>query len=152
MKLKNHFRLGKNISLVGSLTVVMIFFQNCNGGSFRSINSTESSSSSSITSDTSTIYPTTPGNTVSTTPSKLSVVLSWDKSASTNIQGYRIYFGSKSGAPDKMIDVGATASPLLPEYEIINLDPEITCYAIVKAYDASGKESVASNEILISGK
>lgn len=79
----------------------------------------------------------------------LSAVLDWDQSSSVNIQGYRIYIGSQSGVYDRVIDVGQTANPTQPEYEVLNLDPNSNSYAVVKAYDQAGKESLASNEIVI---
>ena len=73
----------------------------------------------------------------------MSAVLTWDKSTSPNIKGYRIYLGSSSGTFDRAIDAGATVNPTAPEFELVNLDP----VAVVKAYDAAGAESIASNEI-----
>jgi len=80
-----------------------------------------------------------------------SAVLSWtapttntDGSALTDLAGYKIYYGTASGAYGTPIDAGsAVGSP--PGYTVNNLGIG-TYYFAVTAYDTAGRESAFSNE------
>ena len=118
-----------------TLGILLLSFQNC-GGNFNSVTGSKQQSSLS---DTAKKAPV------------LNALVGWDKSTSANVVGYRIYLGSSSGNYNKVIDVGPTVNPLLPEYQLVNLDPIANRFAVVKTYDISGLESAASNEIVLSG-
>lgn len=70
------------------------------------------------------------------------VTLAWDPSPDPTVAGYRLYYGVASGTYTNVIDAGnrtsATAS---------NLVFGVTYYFAVTAYDASGVESLPSNEV-----
>ena len=71
------------------------------------------------------------------------VTLSWDKSPSRAVKGYRLRCGLTPGRNYlRIIDVGKVTT-----YKISNLIPGKTYYCTVTAYDAAGRESPASNEI-----
>ena len=71
------------------------------------------------------------------------VTLSWDKSPSRAVKGYRLHCGLTAGrAYSRIIDVGKRTT-----YKISNLIPGKTYYCVVTAYDTAGKESPVSNEI-----
>ena len=76
------------------------------------------------------------------------VTLSWDKSPSRAVKGYRLHCGLISGRTisgrnySRIIDVGKVTT-----YRISNLVPGKTYYCVVTAYDAAGRESSPSNEI-----
>jgi fibronectin type 3 domain-containing protein len=72
-----------------------------------------------------------------------SVTLSWDKSGSRGVKGYRLRCGLTPGRNySRIIDVGKVTI-----YKIPNLIPGKTYYCVVTAYDAAGRESPVSNEI-----
>ena len=80
-------------------------------------------------------------NSGSTTSS--TVTLRWDKSASRAVKGYRLRCSLTSGQKyPRLIDVGNVTT-----YTLSNLIPGKTYYCVVTAYNATGKESPASNEI-----
>lgn len=69
--------------------------------------------------------------------------LAWDASASSNVGGYRLYFGPSSQNYTTNVDVGMQTS-----YSISNLTAGNTYYFAVKAYDTSKSiESSFSNEV-----
>jgi Fibronectin type III domain len=71
------------------------------------------------------------------------VTLSWNKSPSRAVKGYRLRCGLTSGRNySRIIDVGKATV-----YKISNLIPGKTYYCVVTAYDTAGRESPASNEI-----
>jgi fibronectin type 3 domain-containing protein len=72
-----------------------------------------------------------------------SVNLKWDKSNDRSVKGYRVYCGLTSGRNySRLVDVGKATT-----YKLTNLVPGETYYCVVKAYNSTGKESPASNEI-----
>jgi len=64
-----------------------------------------------------------------------------DGSVLTNLSGYRIYYGTSSGALNKTVQVN---NPSLSSYVVENLSPA-TYYFAVKALTSSGRESAMSN-------
>lgn len=111
------------------LTAITLPFQNCSRNGFDSV----------AQSSTDPHGPTS-------SQSSRSVKIAWDKSASTNIQGYKIYLGTKAGIYDKSIDAGPTPNPEAPQFEITDLDLKTSYFVVVKAYDQSS-ESISSNEL-----
>jgi len=65
--------------------------------------------------------------------------LSWDP-ALAGAAGFKVYYGTSSGSYSTSINVG-----LVPGYSVSGLAPG-TYYFAVTAYDASGNESLYSNE------
>jgi len=81
------------------------------------------------------------GNTPEITST--TVTLSWDKSPSRAVTGYRLHCGLISGRNySRIIDVRKVTT-----YRISNLVPGKTYYCVVTAYNAAGRESLPSNEI-----
>ena len=80
------------------------------------------------------------GNTPALAPS--TVTLSWDKSPSRAVKGYRLHYGTTSKRYTETIEVGNATT-----YKVSNLIPKKRYYFVVTAYDAKGRESPASNEI-----
>ncbi len=72
-----------------------------------------------------------------------SVTLGWDASPSTDVTGYRIYFGAGSRNYTNSIMVGNVTSNSIPGMVI-----GATYYFTVVAYNAIGLESIFSNEII----
>jgi hypothetical protein len=71
------------------------------------------------------------------------VTVSWNKSPDRSVRGYRLHCGLTSGRHySRFVDVGNVTS-----YTFANLIPGKTYYCVVTAYNASGKESLPSNEI-----
>lgn len=68
-------------------------------------------------------------------------VLFWKESPSTDVKGYKIYWGPKSGYYIHFLDVGNVT-----QY-VVNLPGKIDVYSAVTAYDTSLNESKYSNEI-----
>lgn len=67
--------------------------------------------------------------------------LEWDPNVD-DVAGYKVYSGEKSREYDHVVDVGTQTSLALT-----NLDPGITYYFAVTAYDANFLESDFSDEI-----
>ena len=80
------------------------------------------------------------GNTPALAPS--TVTLSWDKSPGRAVKGYRLRYGTSSKNYSVTIDVGKVTT-----YTISNLIPNKRYYFVVTAYDATGNESLPSNEL-----
>lgn len=86
--------------------------------------------------------------TVSTASASV-VTLSWDAPTTnadgtplTDLAGYKIYYGTSSGAYSTAIKVGN-----ITKYMAYNLENGVVYYFAVTAYDMSGKESKFSNEV-----
>lgn len=71
-----------------------------------------------------------------------SVTLAWDASTSTNIAGYRIYYGTTPHSYTGNLNVGAATSGTLS-----NLTAGATYYFAATAYDNNSLESDFSNEV-----
>ena len=78
--------------------------------------------------------------------SPMSASISWDPLIAANLSGYRIYYGTSPGtyiqSAGQGLNVGNFTSYLVP-----GLNSGTRYYFAVKAYDASGVESVYSNEV-----
>lgn len=72
-----------------------------------------------------------------------SVNLAWDRSPSLGVAGYRIYYGPASGNYTNNVRAGNVTSNSIP-----GLAGGGTYFFTVVAYDASGVESLPSNEII----
>jgi hypothetical protein len=66
--------------------------------------------------------------------------LAWDQPPDTEIAGYKLYYGKASGRYDAAINVGNTSSYTL-------IVPKGKYYIALTAYDNTGNESDASNEV-----
>jgi hypothetical protein len=81
------------------------------------------------------------GNTDDSAP-RSTVTLTWDKSPGRTVKGYRLHYGVTSGRNYlHVLDVGKATSCKLP-----GLIPGKKYYFVVTSYNASGKESLPSNE------
>jgi len=69
------------------------------------------------------------------------VSLAWDPSISSNIAGYKIYFGNSSGSYGAPVSIGNQTA-----YTITGLTSG-TYYFAVTAFDTDGNESDFSNEV-----
>lgn len=70
------------------------------------------------------------------------ILLEWDASASSNVAGYNVYYGTNSGNYPYMFNAGNVTSAT-----ISNLCCGTTYYFVATAYDAAGDESAYSGEI-----
>ncbi len=71
-----------------------------------------------------------------------SAILHWDANQENDLAGYRVYQGTGSGQYGLSHDVG-----MMTTYTVSNLDPTVTHYFAVTAYDQSGNESAPSEEV-----
>ncbi len=71
-----------------------------------------------------------------------SVKISWDPNTEADLAGYKVYYGTRSGQYDRVIDVGKVT-----QYRIDNLQPGKTYYFVVTAYDTANNESSPSKEV-----
>ncbi|NIA18329.1 MAG: hypothetical protein GWO79_00385, partial [Actinobacteria bacterium] len=83
------------------------------------------------------------------TAADAAITLTWDPPTTnvdgtplTDLEGYRVYYGTASGNYDTNIDATNVVS-----YEVEGLIPGNTYYFAVTAYDTSGNESDYSNEV-----
>ena len=68
--------------------------------------------------------------------------LGWAATTSSNVSGYKLYYGNTSGTYSQSVDVGNTTS-----YTMGNLTAGKIYYFAAVAYDASGNQSDYSNEV-----
>jgi hypothetical protein len=80
-----------------------------------------------------------------TLPGTYTVNLTWNRSPSSEVTGYRIYYGGAAGNYSNSVMAGNVTSNAIP-----GLISGVTYFFAVVAYNASGVESVASNEIRFS--
>lgn len=69
------------------------------------------------------------------------ITVLWDRNTETSVVGYKIYRGTAPRTYDFVLDVGNEISGVVP------IEPLVTNYFAVTAYDSSGLESDYSNEI-----
>lgn len=77
-------------------------------------------------------------------PSPVSVTLAWDANSESNLAGYKLYYGTSSGSYSTCIDVGNRTS-----YTVNGLDPLLTYYFALTAYNTEGQESGYSGEVVL---
>lgn len=89
------------------------------------------------------------------------ITLQWDANTESDLKGYKLYYGSYSGAPYDGDDIEQGSSPITidiemetfdpsnPEITITNLDLSGYHYFALTAYNTEGLESDYSNEIFI---
>ena len=70
------------------------------------------------------------------------VTLTWNASTSSNVAGYKIYYGTASGNYPYSVDAGNTTS-----YTLSGLSTGATYYIAAITYDSSGDQSGDSNEV-----
>lgn len=70
-----------------------------------------------------------------------SVTLGWNPNSESDLAGYKLYVGNRSGSYGAPITVGNTTTYTLP-----NLTVGTTYFFALTAYDINGNESVYSNE------
>jgi hypothetical protein len=80
-----------------------------------------------------------PGKAFSATSS---IALAWNRSSTTNVTGYRVYYGVASGNYSNSIVAGNVTNNTVP-----GLAGGVTYFFAVTAYNASGLESTFSNEL-----
>lgn len=76
--------------------------------------------------------------------SATSVVVGWNANTESDLAGYIIYWGTKTGAYSAAVDVGNVTG-----YQFDNVGAGVTYYVVVTAYDTQGNESDYSNEVSI---
>jgi hypothetical protein len=80
--------------------------------------------------------------TAKSVTSNTTATLTWSPVTSTNLAGYKVYFGMASGRYGSPVDVGNVTS-----YVLNNLTLGNTYYFTVTSYNGSGVESAFSNEV-----
>ena len=70
-------------------------------------------------------------------------VVSWSPNTETDLAGYKIYYGTSSGAYDDALDVGNETS-----FAVNGLVKGTVYFFAVTAYDFSGNESGFSREVV----
>jgi hypothetical protein len=84
-----------------------------------------------------------PGEAVAqTVPASYSVALGWVASPSTDVTGYRVYYGTASGNYTASISLGTVTAATVP-----GLAAGVTYFFAVTAFNASGLESDLSNQM-----
>lgn len=71
-----------------------------------------------------------------------SVVVGWNANTESDLAGYVLYWGTKSGTYAAAVDVGKDTS-----YQFDNVGTGVTYYVVVTAYDTAGNESDYSKEV-----
>ncbi|HPX49375.1 MAG TPA: fibronectin type III domain-containing protein [Deltaproteobacteria bacterium] len=73
-----------------------------------------------------------------------SVVVSWNANTESDLAGYIVYYGTRSGNYTASVDTGNVT-----RYQFNNVQTGVTYYVAVSAYDTSGNESELSDEASI---
>jgi fibronectin type 3 domain-containing protein len=68
--------------------------------------------------------------------------LAWDPVSTADLAGYRLYVGTQSGDYETSVDIGPASA-----YRYQGLQPGVTYFFAVSAYDRNGLESSKSNEV-----
>lgn len=76
------------------------------------------------------------------TTSSTQALLTWGAVTSSDVAGYKVYVGTRSGVYGAPLDVGNLTS-----YTVKNLLVGTTYYFVVSSYSSSGSESPYSNEV-----
>ncbi len=71
------------------------------------------------------------------------VTLAWDPNTESDLAGYKLYYGTKIGTYEKVLDVGKVTT-----HTVSGLDPDLTYYFSASAYNTSGQESELATEIV----
>lgn len=71
-----------------------------------------------------------------------SLTVSWNPNSESDLAGYKVYYGDRSGNYPTVINVGNVTT-----YTVSNLQGGVTYYFVVTAYDNSGNESSYSLEV-----
>ena len=77
-------------------------------------------------------------------PATSSVTLTWNTNSASDLAGYKVYRATSSGAYGLPI---ATLPGNVTSYVAAGLQPGTQYFFVVTAYDSSGNESAASNEV-----
>ena len=77
-------------------------------------------------------------------PATSSVTLTWNTNSASDLAGYKVYRANSSGAYGLPI---ATLTGNVTSYVAAGLQPGTQYFFVVTAYDSSGNESAASNEV-----
>jgi hypothetical protein len=88
------------------------------------------------------LFLSVPAVLFSGTTAHAQVTLNWTASASSNVAGYNLYYGTTSANLTGGINVGNVTS-----YAMTGLSPGTTYYFAATAYDASGDQSGDSNQV-----
>ena len=75
----------------------------------------------------------------------LNGTLTFDPSPSSQVTGYKVYYGTTSRSYDHTLDIGNAT-----QCQITGLEPDTTYYFAATAYDAYGNESDYSEELTVS--
>ena len=78
------------------------------------------------------------------TPANETAALSWDANSEPDLEGYKVYLGTASGAYGAPI---ATLTMDVTSYTVTGLATGTTYFFAVTAYDSEGAESSYSNEV-----
>jgi hypothetical protein len=74
------------------------------------------------------------------------LTLAWNANTESDMGGYRVYYGTSSGAYQQVRGAGMDAG-LVTEFNITGLQAGSTYYVTVTAYDRSGNESSYSAQV-----
>ena len=85
------------------------------------------------------------GDSTPSTAATASVTFQWDPVADSDLAGYRVYQSTSSTSLGTRIK--DNIPPSTTSYQAVNLTKGTTYYFVVKAFDTSGNESSASNQI-----
>jgi hypothetical protein len=84
---------------------------------------------------------------VSVEPRSGGAEVTWEGSGSQDVDGYDLLASTDAGGPYTKLN--ASLLPLTARSWVVSgLDPDVTYFLVVKAVDAVGNESVASNEVM----
>jgi fibronectin type 3 domain-containing protein len=87
---------------------------------------------------------TSPSTSPASSPSTGSLTLEWNANTEPDLAGYKIYSATSSGAYGAAI---ATAAANATSYDATGLQPGVTYFFVITAFDAAGNESARSDEV-----
>ena len=111
--------------------VTTVMLAACGGGGDGGTNSTNAS-------------PSAPSTNQPTSQPASSVTLDWNPNTEPDLAGYKIYVATSSGAYGAAI---ATEPATATSHVVTGLQPGVTYFFVITAFDTAGNESARSDEV-----
>lgn len=115
-------------------------------GGWKTVTTEPSTTSTTTSGSTSTTGSTTTTTTTGSTTTTASTTLAWDPVVTTNLAGYRIYWGTSAGMYFQDRGLGLSVGNVTT-YSLAGLNSGTRYYFVATAQDAMGNESGYSNEV-----
>ena len=125
--------------------VITLILAACGGGGGDSPANVSATSAASVPSSPATnAPPAAPSANPPASQPATSVTLDWNANTDSDLAGYRIYRATSSGAYGPPIAIAAASAT---SYVVSGLQPGVTYFFVITAFDTAGNESARSAEV-----